>query len=293
MRSHGAGPTPNDSSTTITPGPAPDLLQTITLQNQALINLMQQRGLADDTNPRVLPNPEQLSGEEEAISQDVQALFPAVNGRHITAILKGTFDPIHLARLAKRDNYLESSNNSTNVSMEDNRLTVKESRSFKDFKTFRDWSDGFITFVSIYLELFKLPLVSAAMLRFHGDVAQAADIYDFKSAILPLVIEWHDQRRRHNISNASAWWPLPQQFKDAFLKRPSTSVSTSNSTPSQSRQLCYANLRDGGCRSSRCQRVHIPKAELLRALNWTPNINSRPLADRVNKREQRERADNP
>jgi len=46
---------------------------------------------------------------------------------------------------------------------------------------------------------------------------QAADIYDFKTGVLPMAIEWHDQRRRSNINDSVAWWPIPQTFRDQYL----------------------------------------------------------------------------
>ena len=101
-----------------------------------------------------------LSGEEQSRIHDLRDLYPAVGSRHITSILKGSFDPVNLFRLRRRETGLDQDTPSTAIyAIEGGRITSKEDRSgsLKNFKSFRDWSDGFITFVSIFQELFNLP----------------------------------------------------------------------------------------------------------------------------------------
>ncbi|KAN0067007.1 hypothetical protein V8E54_014931 [Elaphomyces granulatus] len=46
---------------------------------------------------------------------------------------------------------------------------------YRYFKHFEDWSNGFILLVAIMLEIFKLPALAAAQLRFYQEVVDAND----------------------------------------------------------------------------------------------------------------------
>ncbi|KAN0068637.1 hypothetical protein V8E54_013361 [Elaphomyces granulatus] len=67
------------------------------------------------------------------------------------------------------------------------RLWILRSRQerdeYKTFKRFEDRANGFIMMVAIMLEVFKLPSLAAAQLRFYQEVDEANDIYDFHSSI--------------------------------------------------------------------------------------------------------------
>lgn len=205
-----------------------------------------------------------LSGEEQSRIHSLRDLYPSVSSRHITAILKGTFDPVNLFRLRYRDTGLDQDASSTAIySIEGGRITSKEDRSgsLKRFKSFCDWRVGFIVFASIFQELFSLPEVLNAMLRFHIEICQLADIY-MTSSVIRLAIEWHDRLRSTNIQNASAWWPISPVFKDQFL-RVQNAAPPSPTAPRTSKQLCFTHFYDeGSCKDPSCSRLHPSREEM-------------------------------
>jgi hypothetical protein len=191
-------------------------------------------------------------------------LYPSVSSRHITAILKGTFDPVNLFRLRRRDTGLDQDTQSTAIyAIEGGQITSKEDRtgSLKHFKSFRDWADGFITFVSIFQELFHLSEVLNAMLRFYLEICQFANIYTIHS-VIRLAIEWHDRLRATNIQNAAAWWPISPIFKDQFLCLQNAPRSNPLA-PRVSKQLCFAHFhKEGICKDPSCPRLHPSREEM-------------------------------
>ena len=171
-------------------GVSTTLFETLLRQNQTLIDQLLTR---TDARPADAQNAStELTGEQESLIRSTQSLFPGVNGRYITAILKGSFDLVHLAKLQRCDSALDTETTPVNYSLEDGRFTAREDRSLRDFKTFRDWSGGFLLFSSIFTELFQLPLIAAAIGCFHFNIMQAADIYNFKTGVLLIAIKWHN-----------------------------------------------------------------------------------------------------
>jgi hypothetical protein len=124
--------------------------------------------------------------------------------------------------------------------------------------------------VAIMLEVFKLPTLAAAQLRFYQSVVEANDIYDFNTSVIKFAIQWH-HRARTNILDPSMWWPVIPQWRDNWLNQPKPakaerSGSSSGSSSSKSRELCFAHWKPGGCRTLRCERIHISREVIERRL---------------------------
>ena len=69
------------------------------------------------------------------------------------------------------------------------------------------------------LEIFKLPALAAAQLRFYQEVVEANETYDFHQSVIKFAIQWH-QRAKANVLDPSAWWPVIPQWRDSFLRQP-------------------------------------------------------------------------
>jgi hypothetical protein len=74
----------------------------------------------------------------------------------------------------------------------------QERDEYRHFKHFEDWSNGFILLVAIMLEVFKLPALAAAQLRFYQEVVEANETYNFHQSIIKFAIQWH-QRAKANV----------------------------------------------------------------------------------------------
>jgi hypothetical protein len=60
------------------------------------------------------------------------------------------------------------------VTVVDGHVRSRQERDeYRYFKHFEDWSNGFILLVAIMLEIFKLPALAAAQLRFYQEVVDA------------------------------------------------------------------------------------------------------------------------
>ena len=76
------------------------------------------------------------------------------------------------------------------VTVENGQVRSRQERDeYKNFKRFEDWANGFIMMVAIMLEVFKLPTLAAAQLRFYQSVVEANDIYDFNTSVIKFAIQ--------------------------------------------------------------------------------------------------------
>jgi hypothetical protein len=56
------------------------------------------------------------------------------------------------------------------VTVENGQVRSRQERDeYKNFKRFEDWANGFVMMVAIMLEVFKLPSLAAAQLRFYQE----------------------------------------------------------------------------------------------------------------------------
>ncbi|KAN0072073.1 hypothetical protein V8E54_009802 [Elaphomyces granulatus] len=85
--------------------------------------------------------------------------------------------------------------------------------------------------VAIMLEVFKLPSLAAAQLRFYQSVVEANDIYDFHTSVI-----------KTNILDPSLWWPVIPQWRDNWLNQPKLAKAERSGSKS-SRELCFAHWK--------------------------------------------------
>jgi hypothetical protein len=77
------------------------------------------------------------------------------------------------------------------VTVVDGHVRSRQERDeYRYFKHFEDWSNGFILLVAIMLEIFKLPALAAAQLRFYQEVVDANETYDFHQSVIKFAIQW-------------------------------------------------------------------------------------------------------
>ena len=212
-----------------------------------------------------------LSGENESLRLSVVDLFPAANPKLVGRIITKDLDPFSLWRLWIRKDSAATYEPLSLVTVENGQVRSRQERDeYKNFKRFEDWANGFIMMVAIMLEVFKLPTLAAAQLRFYQSVVEANDIYDFNTSVIKFAIQWH-HRARTNILDPSMWWPVIPQWRDNWLNQPKPakaerSGSSSGSSSSRSRELCFAHWKPGGCRTLRCERIHISREVIERRL---------------------------
>ncbi|KAN0067936.1 hypothetical protein V8E54_013864 [Elaphomyces granulatus] len=120
-----------------------------------------------------------LSGENESLRLSVVDLFPAANPKLVGKIITKDLDPFSLWRLWIRKDSTATYEPFSFVTVENGQVRSRQERDeYKNFKRFEDWANGFVMMVAIMLEIFKLPSLAAAQLRFYQEVVEANDIYD-------------------------------------------------------------------------------------------------------------------
>jgi hypothetical protein len=202
-----------------------------------------------------------LSGENESLRLSVVDLFPAANpklvGKIITKDLDlSPFGDCGFARIAPP----HTSHSPL--------LPLKTAKSAPVRMSTRISNVSRIGPMAIMLEIFKLPSLAAAQLRFYQEVVEANDIYDFSSSVIKFAIQWH-HRARTNFLDPSMWWPVIPQWRDNWLRQPrlpGTKTERTVSSSPRSREVCYSNWKPGGCQTPRCERIHIPREVIERRL---------------------------
>jgi hypothetical protein len=208
-----------------------------------------------------------LSGENESLRLSVIDLFPAANPKLVGKIITKDLDPFSLWRLWVRKDSIATYEPFSFVTVENGQVRSRQERDeYKNFKRFEDWANGFIMMVAIMLEVFKLPSLAAAQLRFYQEVVEANDTYDFNSSVIKFAIQWH-HRARTNVLDPNMWWPVIPQWRDSWLRQPRLvkAEKTVSSSP-RSREVCYSNWKPGGCQTTRCERIHIPRETIEKRL---------------------------
>ena len=125
----------------------------------------------------------------------------------------------------------------------------QERDEYRYFKHFEDWSNGFSLLVAIMLEVFKLPALAAAQLRFYQEVVEANETYKFHQSIIKFAIQWH-QRAKADVLDPSTWWPVIPQWRDGFLRQPK--LAKVDGRPQRPTQICYNHWKPSGCRCHNC-----------------------------------------
>lgn len=106
------------------------------------------------------------------------------------------------------------------IGIEDGMLKFrKSSGSYKDYGSsfYEVWSDAFINYTSILVSLFgtTAPHLQASLTQFYGTVLQLSKVYDWKEALLPLVIEVHSHIVTQQPSDPKQW-VIPPEFQGRF-----------------------------------------------------------------------------
>jgi len=259
-----------------------DVNAVLLASNQALAAALQQLAAREPNRDRAAQASSEeelttLSGENEILRTSVLDLFPAANPKLVTKIITKEFDPFSLWRLRIRRDTLATLEPLSFVTVENGQVRSRQERDeYKYFKTFEDWSNGFILLVAIMLEVFKLPALAAAQLRFYQEVVDANETYDFHQSVIKFAIQWH-QRARANILDPSAWWPIIPQWRDSFLRQPKPArarhadarpadARPADARPQKSTQICYNNWKPGGCRYHNCERIHVSRESVEKKL---------------------------
>lgn len=214
-------------------------------------------------------DPPTLSGESETLRITVLDLFPAANPKLVAKVITKEFDPFSLWRLWIRKDSLATLEPLSLVTVVNGHVRSRQERDeYKYFKQFDDWANGFIMLVGIMLEVFKLPALAAAQLRFYQEVVEANEIYDLQS-VIKFAVQWH-HRAKANVLDPSAWWPVIPQWRDNWLRQPKPArARNADSAPQKSNQVCFANWKPGGCRYPNCDRVHVSRELVERKLAAT------------------------
>ena len=238
---------------------------------------IQQQGRNAPAEPAAQPHEAQedvreLTGTEQPLFDLAHSRFPGVPARHIRAILRNKFDPTKLYELRTRKSVLDDNSDPIKYSLADGKIVGTKARDLHGFKSFYDWSEGFITFFTLYSCLFRTLDVVINMNLFYLEVCQAATKYDFREAVLPFAIGWHDAVWAKNLGNASNWWPVDPLFVNHHLNpatlkapRPTAGTPTQPSPRKSFPDLCQNHLfKDGGCTFRNCSRRHLSAEEIQR-----------------------------
>jgi len=254
-----------------------DVNAVLLASNQALAAALQQLTAREPNRDRAAhANSEEdatpLSGENEALRTSVLDLFPAANPKLVAKIITKEFEPFSLWRLRIRRDSLATLEPLSFVTVVNGHVRSRQERDeYRYFKHFEDWSNGFILLVAIMLEIFKLPALAAAQLRFYQEVVEANETYDFHQSVIKFAIQWH-QRAKANVLDPSAWWPVIPQWRDSFLRQPKPAKArladtrSSDARQQKHTQICYNHWKPGGCRYHNCERLHVPRESVEKQL---------------------------
>jgi hypothetical protein len=195
----------------------------------------------------------------------------------VAKIITKEFEPFSLWRLRIRRDSLATLEPLSFVTVVNGHVRSRQERDeYRYFKHFEDWSNGFILLVAIMLEIFKLPALAAAQLRFYQEVAEANETYDFHQSVIKFAIQWH-QRAKANVLDPSAWWPVIPQWRDSFLRQPKPAKArqtdgrhadtrSTDGRPQRPTQICYNHWKPSGCRYHNCDRLHVPRESVEKQL---------------------------
>ncbi|MCJ1468533.1 hypothetical protein MMC07_007162 [Pseudocyphellaria aurata] len=172
-------------------------------------------------------------GEVPQAVRDHPDRFIGLPREEIVKNFRNSFDPINLFRL--RFDWHEPDFQEYCFRVDDDG-TIKVKRVSCTYKDFGDsvhdiWSEAFLNYSMIMVSLFgsTVPDLHAALSQFHLQVLHLSRIYQWKEAILPLVIDAHKHIVTYHPLDPKSW-VIPEIFRDTYC----TPLSVLGMNPRQS-----------------------------------------------------------
>ena len=159
--------------------------------NQALAAALQQLTAREPNRDRAaLTNNEEdvtpLSGENEALRTSILDLFRAANPKLVAKIITKEFEPFSLWRLRIRRDSLATLEPLSFVTD-----PAKSGMSIDTSSTSRTGRTGLSCSWPSCLRYSSSRRWAAAQLRFHQEVVEANETYDFHQSVIKFAIQWH------------------------------------------------------------------------------------------------------
>jgi hypothetical protein len=216
---------------------------------------------------------EDSTGEITPQTLSLLVAHPGVPERLITAITKGTFNPLDLYKLRRGQSQFDI-NGDDQLAMTDKGIKVK--RATGTLKDYGDnpkiWQAGFTTYMLIMSSLHgkDFPGLIHALLNFFQEVMMLADIYPWRDQVLHLAIDHHTLVTHQGVTNAKEW-AIPSSRRDNYCRsttsKPTDSESSRkrNNSDSQNNRESYrdqarkticSKFNSTGCTYRRCIRKH-------------------------------------
>jgi len=216
---------------------------------------------------------EDSAGEITPQTLSLLVAHPGVPERLITAITKGTFNPLDLHKLRRGRSQFDI-NDSDELAMTNNGIKVKKATgTLKDYgDTPKIWQAGFTTYMLIIGSLYgkDFPAVHMALLGFFQEVMMLADIYTWRDQVLNLTIDHHTLVIHQGVTNTSEWAILSSR-RDNYCRttavKPTSSESSRKRNNSdgqnnhesyrdQARKSTCGKFNSSGCTYGKCVRKH-------------------------------------
>jgi len=216
---------------------------------------------------------EDSTGEISPQTLSLLVAHPGVPERLITAITKGTFNPLDLYKLRRGQSQFDI-NDGDELAMTDKGIKVKKTTgTLKDYgDNPKIWQAGFTTYMLIMSSLYgkDFPGLIHALLSFFQEVMMLADIYPWRDQVLHLAIDHHTLVTHQGVTNVKEW-AIPSSRRDNYCRSTmSKSINADSSRKrnnsdsqgnretyrDQARKTICSKFNSSGCTYGRCIRKH-------------------------------------
>lgn len=218
---------------------------------------------------------EEIRSEVPSEVSIVAAKFRDLPQEEIAKIYTGKFKPINLYKL-RYGKKIEDLQRGDRVTADGDGLSIKKAvGTMKDYGTTSTiWSESFLNYSQIMVSIFgtTTPDLFFALGKYHHEILDLAQTYEWQQAVLPLAIEYHTQITESSVTEAQLWNLPPSRVSRhcnslTVLRRPSLKRKRSkspSSIPSKSSRseandksvICNGFNGASGCSYPFCKRDH-------------------------------------